>query len=175
MKNEWVWYGGATSVDFVNTRRRRHADPVDYLGSPEDLARWLRAAKLSEDPGPIDGELLTQARELRDAIDALLTGPATQPSIATLNAWLAAPRLELQDGVPALAEPGDARHALQRLTLDAVHLLTGPDRDRVRICPGPKCGGRFLDRSGGRRRWCSMAVCGNRAKAAKHRATALPG
>jgi predicted RNA-binding Zn ribbon-like protein len=170
MSDEWVWYGGAASVDFVNTRRRRHADPVEYLMTPDDLARWLVAAGLCDDPGPIDVALLAAARDLREAIDASLTTRPHHAPTAMINSWLAAPRLELHDGVLVLAESGDARHALQRLALDAAHLLTGPDKDRIRICPGPKCGGRFLDRSAGRRRWCSMAVCGNRAKAAKHRA-----
>jgi predicted RNA-binding Zn ribbon-like protein len=64
----------------------------------------------------------------------------------------------------------DVRAALASIALDAAQLVGGDLRDRLRICPGPRCGGRFLDRSaGGRRRWCSMAVCGNRSKASSHR------
>jgi predicted RNA-binding Zn ribbon-like protein len=109
--------------------------------------------------------------KLRGAIDTLLAGPDAA-AIEVVNGWLAAPRLAVADGVLVLAEPRDARHALSEIALDAARLLTSPDRDRVKTCPNPDCGGRFVDRSpAGRRRWCSMAVCGNRAKAARHRAT----
>jgi predicted RNA-binding Zn ribbon-like protein len=40
----------------------------------------------------------------------------------------------------------------------------------VKGCEGPVCTLLFLDRTRARaRRWCSMAVCGNRAKQAAHR------
>jgi predicted RNA-binding Zn ribbon-like protein len=41
-------------------------------------------------------------------------------------------------------------------------------RERLRSCP--RCGWLFLDTSrGGKRRWCSMQVCGNREKVSRHR------
>jgi predicted RNA-binding Zn ribbon-like protein len=45
-------------------------------------------------------------------------------------------------------------------------LLTAPELQRVRACPGlGDCGWLFLDTSkSGRRRWCSMEGCGSRAK-----------
>ena len=54
----------------------------------------------------------------------------------------------------------------------ASELLVSPAHARVRACPGGGCGWLFLDRTG-RRRWCTMATCGNRSKAkrfaARHR------
>jgi predicted RNA-binding Zn ribbon-like protein len=47
--------------------------------------------------------------------------------------------------------------------------LTGPSREHVHTCPS--CGWLFLDPRG-RRRWCSMATCGNRAKVRAHAARA---
>jgi predicted RNA-binding Zn ribbon-like protein len=39
----------------------------------------------------------------------------------------------------------------------------------IEQCEGDVCGWLFLDRSpAGRRRWCSMRDCGNRAKARRH-------
>jgi predicted RNA-binding Zn ribbon-like protein len=65
------------------------------------------------------------------------------------------------------------RGALALIAADAAELLGTGLRDRLRICPGPGCRGRFLDDSpAGRRRWCSMAACGNRSKAAAHRQAA---
>ncbi len=53
----------------------------------------------------------------------------------------------------------------------AVELLTSGRRARVRECEGANgCGWLFIDTSkNGRRRWCDMKVCGNRAKARRHR------
>ena len=49
-------------------------------------------------------------------------------------------------------------------------LVTTADFAEVKHCEGPTCVLHFLDTTrGGRRRWCSMAVCGNRAKQAAHR------
>jgi predicted RNA-binding Zn ribbon-like protein len=49
-------------------------------------------------------------------------------------------------------------------------LVSDNDFSYVKGCEGPTCTLVFLDRTHGRaRRWCSMAVCGNRAKQAAHR------
>lgn len=51
----------------------------------------------------------------------------------------------------------------------AADVLTSEDLSRVRECAGDPCGWLFLDTSRNRtRRWCSMASCGNRAKARRH-------
>ncbi len=65
-------------------------------------------------------------------------------------------------GPPRPADPVDA------LVLAVGDLLVSADAARVRTCPGHGCGWLFLDPSG-RRRWCQMAVCGNRAKQARIR------
>jgi len=50
-------------------------------------------------------------------------------------------------------------------------LVTSVDFTHVKSCEGPTCTHHFLDTTRGRiRRWCSMAICGNRAKQALHRA-----
>ena len=49
-------------------------------------------------------------------------------------------------------------------------LVCTEDFTQVKACEGPGCTLLFLDRTRGRaRRWCSMAVCGNRVKQAAHR------
>jgi len=48
---------------------------------------------------------------------------------------------------------------------DGVELLSGPLAARVRKCANPSCAILFVDSSrSNRRRWCSMAACGNKAK-----------
>jgi predicted RNA-binding Zn ribbon-like protein len=187
----WVWYGGRPSLDFVNTRRNREAGRVDevaeYLCSPEDFTAWLSAAGLSPagvSPA-LDEETFAGALVLREAISALVTatvvGDSAPPAaVRCVNTWLALPPqrpvLHLEAGVPVLGPPPAARTprgVLAMIAADAAELLGTDLRERLRICPGPGCRGRFLDDSpAGRRRWCSMAVCGNRNKAAMHRQAA---
>jgi len=63
--------------------------------------------------------------------------------------------------------------ALARLADPLVRELTGGHPERIRVCDSDRCLSVFYDSSRtGRRRWCSMATCGNQAKAARHRARA---
>ena len=61
--------------------------------------------------------------------------------------------------------------ALARLTEPLVTELTDGHPERIKTCASDTCEWIFYDGSRtGRRRWCDMATCGNRAKAARHRA-----
>jgi predicted RNA-binding Zn ribbon-like protein len=52
----------------------------------------------------------------------------------------------------------------------AADALVNGELARVHRCADPRCGRVFFDSSrNGKRRWCEMATCGNRAKAARHR------
>ena len=63
--------------------------------------------------------------------------------------------------------------ALARLAEPMVTELTAGHPERIRICASETCEWVFYDTSRtGRRRWCDMSTCGNRAKAARHRARA---
>ncbi|HET6509730.1 MAG TPA: ABATE domain-containing protein [Baekduia sp.] len=182
----WYWTGGRPAVDFVNTHRERWRRNVETLVTPSDLTRWLvRAGVMDADGGAaVSAKVLGQARDLRDAIDALVVaaiegGPAPADAITLVDDWLvfagARPQLVAgPDGVPALTERAAAdspRRALGMVALDAAQMLgTARQRDRIRICASETCSGRFFDRSpGGGRRWCSMRTCGNEAKARRHR------
>ena len=49
-------------------------------------------------------------------------------------------------------------------------LICTEDFSQVKACDGPACTLLFADHTRGHaRRWCSMAICGNRAKQAAHR------
>jgi predicted RNA-binding Zn ribbon-like protein len=67
------------------------------------------------------------------------------------------------------AKSATALSPLAPVLWSAGDLLTGPRLGRVRRCANPECGWLFLDDSrAGKRRWCSMSACGNRAKARRH-------
>lgn len=80
------------------------------------------------------------------------------------------------DGSASFALPpgDDPRLPLHAAALATADLLARPERATVRACPGAGCGWLFLDPRG-RRVWCSMAACGNRAKVRAHAARQREG
>ena len=184
----WYWLGGRPALDLVNTLRERWRRRVETLATPEDLGLWLVRAQLLPAPQPVPRARLGEARELREAIDvcvqaAVSADAVPRAAVAVIDGWLAhaGGRVQLAvagDGTPVLGElgPRDAvRRALGTVALDAARMLgTQDEAARIRICASQTCSARFYDRSpAARRRWCSMALCGNEAKARRHRQRAL--
>jgi len=180
----WYWLGGRPAIDLVNTLRERWRRCVETLVTPDDLGLWLVRAQLAPTPPPVTRARLREARELREAIDACMQAalaqePAPAAAVAIIDGWLAHAGARAQlavadDGTPVLGErePADpVRRALAAVALDAARMLGTPaEAARIRVCASPTCSARFYDRSpAGRRRWCSMALCGNEAKARRHR------
>jgi predicted RNA-binding Zn ribbon-like protein len=183
----WYWLGGRPALDLVNTMRERWRRRVEALVTPDDLGLWLVRAELLAAPARVTRAVLEDARDLREAIDlgveAAVEGQiAPRAAIDQIDGWLAhacaPPRLALgDDGRPSLGErlPDDpVQSALAAVALDAARMLGTPAQAaRVRICASETCSARFYDRSpAARRRWCSMSLCGNEAKARRHRARA---
>ena len=184
----WYWLGGRPALDLVNTLRERWRRQVETLVTPDDLALWLAQAGVLGGAGAVTDELLAQARDLREAIDACVQAtvdgaPLDPAAVGHIDGWLrhaaGRPHLALAPGGVAVlgerAEEGQAtRRALGEIALDAARMIGAPDqRVRVRVCASETCSARFYDRSpAGRRRWCSMRTCGNEAKARRHRAKA---
>lgn len=66
-----------------------------------------------------------------------------------------------------------ANALLGSIAADFARMLVSWRPNRLRRCEHPDCVMLFIDTSkNGRRRWCSMETCGNREKAAGHRARA---
>ena len=163
-------------LDFANTRYwRGQAAPTETLNSPADLAAWTKT------PKALSPKEFEQAIALRETIyrlfDAQTQGKtAGARDLEALNTALAlAPaRTSLKRNRGGYEWDVDARSATARALLAPVlwsagDLLAGPRLDRVRRCANPECGWLFLDDSrAGKRRWCSMSACGNRAKARRH-------
>jgi predicted RNA-binding Zn ribbon-like protein len=180
----WYWLGGRPALDFVNTRRERWRRDYECLLSVEDVVDWLVQARLLPQPMKAPASVLGEARELREAIDAAARAAVagTTPeraAVALIDDWLALAGsrpalLTDQVGRPLLSERPRAespRRALGMVAYDAARMLgTEGERSRVRICDSETCSARFYDRSpAARRRWCSMAECGNQAKARRFR------
>jgi len=109
----------------------------------------------------------------------LRAGPRTTRVVAgpagfTVEESLAADGPNPADLAPtatlAALAPTAALAALAPIAVATARLLATADPHRLRTCAAADCAAWFLDTSkSGRRRWCSMERCGNRAKAARHR------
>jgi len=172
------------SLDFVNTLELEDGLPVDHLTDPTTALAWLTEHGLLHAGAarPAATAALERIRDVRGALRAVVDAiaedrPADAEALATVNDALA--RRDSVELVPApdgarvthrhVGDPIDA--ALARLADPLVDVVASGDPERLRICANETCRWAFYDTSRtGRRRWCDMASCGNRAKAARHRA-----
>ena len=179
-------------LDFVNTEVLAGGRVEDLLGNFEGLLGWAEAAGLlttaelrtlagSWVGGNEASEAWEQARTLRRALresaEQLAVGkPAPVTAVAQINELL-----RRRSGYTELVEvPGGyaKRHnarilqpadLLAPIAESAAELLSSDDPAMVRKCESPDCIIYFYDTTKNhRRRWCSMALCGNRAKVAAH-------
>ncbi|WP_163505839.1 CGNR zinc finger domain-containing protein [Fodinicola acaciae] len=160
---------GRLSLDYVRTLRRRgKPGAVEELPDPEALAAWITECSpipVSTLPTP---EQVAVAQDLREAVYGLLTGSDGAAGRRLVNAAAArptpAPELDSAGGLRWRADD-TVEATLSLVARDAVDLVSSPAIHRVRPCADPDCSALFLDSSRpGRRRWCSMDTCGNRAK-----------
>ncbi|MGW2594010.1 CGNR zinc finger domain-containing protein [Streptomyces sp. NPDC001515] len=164
---------------FTATLSDRYGTPVERLPDPERLDDWLAANDVavgSEHATPADLDL---ARRLREAIHRIGTAIAHDEPTAETDRTVLNQLLWDEQLCPQLTETGmcwqpvtghHVRGALGRIAHDAVMVLGGPQRAQVKTCQNSDCQGLYVDTSQGRnRRWCSMNICGNRAKKARFR------
>lgn len=124
--------------------------------------------------GRTEEDVMARARALRGALYGILRHRDSAGFDVLAAEAEEANRLTRLVGTGAaihfeLPDDGNPLLPLRWVALSAVDLLSRPERDAVRACPGDGCGWLFLDQRG-RRVWCSMAACGNRAKVRAHAA-----
>jgi predicted RNA-binding Zn ribbon-like protein len=157
------------ALDLCNTQ----LGDVDLLATPEDLSRWLVATGLSDQPVAISPKALESARRLRAALrPALMESDAD--AVATIaEGWFESTpgRLCVEPGTltPRFTPAARSTDCLMvPAVIDALDLVRETP-GRVRECAAERCPVIYLDTSRNRsRRWCSMEVCGSRAKAAAY-------
>jgi predicted RNA-binding Zn ribbon-like protein len=193
-----IFIAGAPALDFLNSLATPVDVPVEWLNDGEGLLTWLRQARLVPESvlkevrakartGELD-KLAEQARNLREWFRNFVEKERGRPlgrddlrKLERLNRMLERDE-SFSQIAPAVGNDGKAFelrtmrrwHSPGALLLPIAEALArfvcSEDFTYVKVCEGPACTLLFADRTRGRaRRWCSMAICGNRAKQAAHR------
>jgi predicted RNA-binding Zn ribbon-like protein len=148
----------------------------DLIRTPESLADWLAARRLiAGHPGlkRSDVERAIVAREGLRALAYVNNGGSRRPDLTGLNVAARDASLEIRfaDGAPQFISVGNTPldRALGVILAIAAAALIDGSFSRLKACPGDDCGWAFYDHSRNQSgRWCSMSVCGARAKARSH-------
>ena len=182
--------GLGACLDFINTLELDGTEgaPDDHIPSLDDAIRWLAERSLAHeaalrtqaepDPDAWMARVRSVRGGLRELWDATVEGrSADAAAVGLVNDTLShvSPR-ELRPTVAGIAvghrhDASDPlREALARLAEALADALADGDTSRFRICANDACRWVFEDTSrGGRRRWCDMQSCGNRAKVRRFR------
>jgi predicted RNA-binding Zn ribbon-like protein len=173
------------TFDFVNTLEYDAIDghPNEHLPTAERAVEWFATRRLIHaetlETSAKDLERIHAVRAaLREVADAVVAHRAPKRAALdrvnrTLRARSATELVAGDDGIGIghrhVGDPID--DALARVAEPLVQELASGNPDRLRVCANDMCRWVFYDESrAGQRRWCDMATCGNRAKAARHRA-----
>jgi predicted RNA-binding Zn ribbon-like protein len=159
--------GGLRLVQaFVNSVDLEHGP--DLFDDAAGLAEWLDRQALATGVAEDD---LAAAREVRDALRALLLAnngaPPDPGAEAVLDRAARRAQLEPEFGAAALVpRAGGVDGAIGRVLAAAFAAMLDGSWRRLKACPREVCGWAFYDRSSNASAtWCSMQVCGGRAKA----------
>ena len=193
-----IFIADSLGLDFLNSIATPVDTPVDWLDSGDGLLRWLAQAKLVPAdaldelkaramPGELD-KVADQARALREwfrgFVRKRMGRPLTSRALHELD-----PLNRLLERDEAFSQISRHHHSdggrLELLTTrrwrspESLLLPIGEALAKfvceenfvhVKACEGHICTLVFVDHTRRRaRKWCSMAICGNRAKQAAHR------
>jgi predicted RNA-binding Zn ribbon-like protein len=181
--------GGRLAIDFANIPSYP-GNPTQHL-SWEELIAFLQAAQIvsaergaslfalsGSDPDAAQA-LLSRSVRLRDALRRAFGAIVRKESVAREWTGPINQILRITEGHDELvfegstwkmefqAREGGLDWLLAAIARSAAEIIVEGAQARLRICANPGCGLFFSDNSRThRRRWCSMAICGNRHKVA---------
>ncbi|WP_447043002.1 CGNR zinc finger domain-containing protein [Vreelandella sp. H-I2] len=176
------------AIDFINTQFGVGDERQECLDDDSSVITWLQqAGVLSEYRGSPPPGIARLARQLRANMRELLIsaqqGRPADPTVVNhvLERGYPIEKIEWQPTESAFQKKTVKRNMeseslLQPVAWTLVQLLTEEDLQLVKECEALDCVLLFHDQTKShRRRWCSMAACGNRMKAAAHRARKKTG
>ncbi|MFT8390644.1 MAG: CGNR zinc finger domain-containing protein [Sporolactobacillus sp.] len=176
---------GQLSLDLVNTERQQSGKKSDLLLNKTDFTAWLAVEtkwfpflngyELERDEAVFYtflDRLKSYRSFLRQGFEEVIDGKDVLRRFQrdAEQRMAACPlTLKLVDGqihpYPA-GKDGDALFTL--LAVDLLKFIASGKLGAIKRCANPDCMLLFVDKSG-RRRWCSMKLCGNRMKATRRR------
>ena len=180
------------ALDFLNSICAPTGEMIDWLDTGAEALNWLIASQAVEKSdvehlqAPEFSQLLNKTadtlKKYREDLRIKLLSRKQEDLdaiIIELNSILEKDKLHysIQNGETSAGKSLNIRREYispDQMILPIAHavadLICNQNYDRIRNCDGPTCTIEFLDTSkNGKRRWCSMQVCGNRAKASAHR------
>lgn len=172
------------ALDFLNTSFGVTSH-IELLNNDLQVYQWLEKAGIALEgiapPPETKDELLANALELRNIASTLVTKLKNeeQADIAPLNAFLAAGSSYFQVVhdeqrhwvLKTCRRQSSAKDILIPVAEAIADLVVTADFSLIRQCENPECTLWFYDKTKShQRRWCDMAICGNRMKAAAFRA-----
>ena len=182
------------TFDFLNTYELQDGVPIDHIGDLSVALDWFvnrgvihlegadRISAIYESRPAIGERDLSKIRSVRRSLRELADAIVEERTPDSTALSIVNRALHARQVIELVAAPNgcsvDHRHvgdpiddALARIADPMVRELADGHPDRIRICANDRCQWVFYDASrSGRRRWCDMTTCGNRAKAARHRA-----
>ncbi|WP_187976308.1 CGNR zinc finger domain-containing protein [Mycetocola sp. JXN-3] len=174
--------GEPAAIDLLNTLKTAHTPAVDQLDAPGALAEFWRFQ--SERDPAITALNAEDTRSLRTLVGALIraidegSAPDTPVLTAANTILFAAPvqsYLSVREGHLHVEYTTTARTAEEatraKLILSALELSDAATAGRLRHCPAEDCSQLFIA-TNAKRRWCTAAGCGNRARVSRHAARA---
>ncbi|WP_158903827.1 ABATE domain-containing protein [Burkholderia sp. L27(2015)] len=181
---EFLTLADDPALDFMNTLAQGEDGLYEYLATNTDVVAWMQTMGYLDqrnEPTFKREVLADTARALREVVRKLVfqRKAGKRVDISALNAFLVHAQYNVQlirgaDGaleVKHRYETDTPEQLLTQVAQAAAELLATGDFELVRKCEAPDCVLWFYDRTKShRRRWCSMATCGNRHKVAKFRA-----
>lgn len=164
--------------DFINTRDIEGG--TDDLDTVDALERWLRhRALLDHDAGLHDTDDLDVTAQLRKAMRTLCSAnhdhvapPPTAIDVVETAARRAALTVARDEDAGWRLQPQESGidHALGWLVAIVYDAMATDRWWRLKACRNDRCRWVFWDASPNQTgRWCSMAICGNRAKVTAYR------
>jgi predicted RNA-binding Zn ribbon-like protein len=188
-KDAMMGVGDHDALELLNSTTTQGGVTVELLPDGPGTLEWMQATGLIDAADELaitdlSGAGLERAVErlrdfrewLRPAIADWANGTDTAPApvVSRLNDILRDDDLYLelnpQGTLSSRRRWRTPDQIVAPLAAAAADLFATGDRDLVRHCEGEDCTMWFYDRTKShRRRWCSMAVCGNREKARAHR------
>ncbi|WP_238084380.1 CGNR zinc finger domain-containing protein [Pseudescherichia vulneris] len=169
------------ALDFINSEYGMGDDRHDCFDDDRSVIDWLETAEVVPKDAVAPPQLLAEARQLRDAARAVVHAAmkSSEADLTVINRILEKGRPETrlkwdqntQRYHVDVRSAADSSEGLLWPVADAlVKLVTDEKFEYVRQCEAHNCILLFHDLSKShRRRWCSMATCGNRMKVAAFR------